>query len=172
MFIKLKKPIIVHEYEIQQHVVSYSDRLLYSKVSTPLNDIFSLIPDRYRSDFTLRLMKITGNIPPHTDSGILTTINIYVKPDRCKTSFYKIITDSPETMQIENQTNGEIFSLNSLTKIGEFVAEKDEAWLLDVSIPHSVVSRESTVDRIAVCLQSAKHDMSAVTEMLIETNNI
>ena len=172
MFIKLKKPIVVSEYEIKQHVVSYADRISYSKVVTPLNDIFNLIPDRYRSDFILRFMKITGNIPPHTDSGILTAINIYLKPDRCTTSFYKIITDSPETMQIENQTNGKMFSLNSLTKIGEFVAEKDEAWLLDVTIPHSVESRESTVDRIAICLQSGKHDMSAVTEMLIETNNI
>jgi hypothetical protein len=172
MFIKLKKSIVVSEYEIKQHGVSYGDRIFYSNIVASSNDIWNLIPDRYRSDFILRLMKITSNIPPHTDSGILSTINVYVKPNRCTTSFFKIKTDSLKSMQIENQTNGKIFTLNSLTKIGEFVAEKDEAWLLDVSIPHSVVSSEFPVDRIAVCLQSAKHDMSAVTEMLIETNNI
>ena len=37
------------------------------------------------------------------------------------------------------------------------IAEKDEAWLLDVSIPHSVTSTQSSVNRIAVCLQSKKH---------------
>ena len=172
MFIKLNKPIHVPEYNIKQHVVSYGNVLSYAVVSTPLNDIFSLIPERYKEDFFLLIMEVSGNLPPHSDSGILSTINIYLKPDNCKTTFYEIITDIPKTRQSTNQTNGKIFDLASLKVIGEFVAEQDEVWLLDVSIPHSVTSTKSTTNRIAVCLQSKKHNISKVKEMLIETNNI
>jgi hypothetical protein len=172
MFIKLKNLIHVPKYEIVRHTVTYGSILSYKIITTPLNDIFSLVPKRYREDFSLLIMEASGNLPPHTDSGILSTINIYLKPDNCKTTFYEIITDIPKTRQIENQTNGKVFDLNSLKVIGEFVAEKDEAWLLDVSIPHSVTSTQSSVNRIAVCLQSKKHDISKVKEMLIETSNI
>ena len=172
MFIKLKNKIHVPEYDIKQHVVAYGNRISYSVVSTPLNDIFSLVPERYRKDFVLLIMQISGNVPPHTDSKILSTINIYLKPDNCKTRFYEIITDSPKTTQVANQTNGKLFDKESLKVIGEFVAEKDDAWLLDVTTPHSVTSTETSINRIAVCLQSNKHNMTAVKEMLAETNNI
>ena len=117
-------------------------------------------------------MEISGNIPPHTDSKILSTINIYLKSDNCKTTFYEIVTNTPRTTQVKNQTNGKLFDLASLKPLGEFVATNNEAWLLDVSIPHSVTSTESSINRIAVCLQSTKHDVSKVKEMLVETNNI
>jgi hypothetical protein len=117
-------------------------------------------------------MQISGNVLPHTDSGILSTINIYLKPDNCKTTFYEIKTDTPNTHKLKNQTNGKIFNLASLKVIGEFVAQKDEAWLLDVTTPHSVTSTTSNINRIAICLQSKKYDISKVKEMLIETNNI
>ena len=172
MFIKLNKLIHIPEYDIKQHVVLYANKISYAVVSTPLNDIFSLVPERYRKDFELLIMEVSGNVPPHTDSRILSTINIYIKPDNCKTTFYEIITIDPKTMQIANQTNGKLFELDSLKVIGDFVAKKDEAWLLDVSIPHSVTSITFPINRIAVCLQSNKHDMAAVKEMLAETNNI
>lgn len=172
MFIKLKNTIHVSEYEIKQHVVSYGNRISYAVVSTPLNDIFSLVPERYRKDFVLLIMEISGNVPPHTDSKILSTINVYLKPDNCKTTFYELITDTPKTMQVANQTNGKLFDLSGLKVLGEFVADKDEAWLLDVTIPHSVTSTESSINRIAVCLQSNKHNMDKVKEMLTETGNI
>jgi hypothetical protein len=172
MFIKLNKLIHVPKYDIKQHVVSYGNRISYAVVSTPLNDIFSLVPERYRKDFVLLIMEISGNVPPHTDSKILSTINIYLKSDNCKTTFYEIVTDTPHTTQIKNQTNGKLFDLASLKPIGEFVAENNEAWLLDVSIPHSVTSTESSINRIAVCLQSNKHGMEQVKEMLTELGNI
>jgi hypothetical protein len=172
MFIKLNKTIHVPEYDIKQHVVSYGNRISYAVVSTPLNDIFSLVPERYRKDFVLLIMEISGNVPPHTDSKILSTINIYLKPDNCKTTFYEIVTDTPKTSQVANQTNGKLFDTESLKVIGEFVANKDEAWLLDVTLPHSVTSTESAINRIAVCLQSNKHGVEQVKEMLIETGNI
>jgi len=172
MFTKLNKSITISEYETKQHVVSYGNRISYAVVSTPLNDIFSLVPERYRKDFVLLIMEISGNVPPHTDSKILSTINIYLKPDNCKTTFYEIVTDTPKTTQVANQTNGKLFDLSSLKPIGEFVAKKDEAWLLDVSTPHSVTSTESTINRIAVCLQSNKHATMQVKEMLAETGNL
>jgi hypothetical protein len=172
MFIKLNKPIYVPKYDIKEHVISYGNKISYAVVSTPLNDIFSLVPERYRKDFILLIMEISGNIPPHTDSKILSTINIYLKSDNCKTTFYEIVTNNPKTSQVKNQTNGKLFDLNSLKAIGEFVAKNNEAWLLDVSIPHSVTSTESSINRIAVCLQSTKYGIEQVKEMLTETGNI
>ena len=172
MFIKLNKLIYIPEYDIKEHVVSYGNKISYAVVSTPLNDIFSLVPERYRKDFVLLIMEISGNVPPHTDSKILSTINIYLKSDNCKTIFYEIVTNSPQTTQVKNQTNGKMFDLNSLKSIGEFVAKNNEAWLLDVSIPHSVTSTGSSINRIAVCLQSTKHGIDQVKEMLTETGNI
>lgn len=169
MFTKLNKPIHISEYEIKQHVVSYGGKISYSGVSTPLNNVFSLVPYRYRKDFVLLIMKIHGNVSPHTDSKILSTINIYLKPDNCKTTFYEVITDEPKTWQVANQTNGKVFDISNLKNIGEFIAEKDDAWLLDVSIPHSVTSSQSTINRIAICLQSTLHGTERVKEMLKET---
>jgi hypothetical protein len=172
MIIKLNRSIHISEYEVKQHVVSYGGRITYNVVSTPFNNIFGLVPERYQKDFFLTSMSISGSVPPHTDSGILSTINIYIKPDVCKTTFYKMVTNTPTTMQVENQTNGKIFSMSSLEEIGSFVAEKDDAWLLDVTLPHSVTSANSSISRFAVCLQSNKHTADDVRSMLIETNHI
>lgn len=172
MFIKLKNLIHIPKYDIIRHGITYGNVISYKLISTPFNDVFSLVPERYREDFSLLIMEVSGNLPPHTDSEILSTINIYLKPDNCKTKFYEIITNYPKTRQIENQTNGKLFDLASVKVIGEFVAEKDEAWLLDVSLPHSVTSTTSAINRIAVCLQSSKYDFNNVKDMLIETNNI
>lgn len=171
MFIKLNKPIQILTYEIQQHYVSFGNKITYSKVSTPLNDIFSLIPERYRTDFILLLMEISGNIAPHTDSDILSTINIYIKTDNCKTVFHDLIdsTAPVRSRKIKNQTNGRMFDPTCLKVIGEFEAVPTDAWLLDVTRIHSVISAAGNINRKSICLQTTKHSIEHVKEMLSET---
>lgn len=170
MYTKLNKPIHIPIYEIGRHAVGYGNRVAYSVVSTPLNDIFSLVPHRYRKDFVLLIMEISGEIPPHTDSGILSTINIYIKTDNCKTTFYASNGTILHTRQIKNQTNGRLFDLCNLKVIGEFAAEPNDAWLLDVTQIHSVTSSTNTINRIAICLQSSIHRTNQVKKMLTETD--
>lgn len=169
MFTKLNKPIQIPVYEIQQRVVGYANKIIYSTVSTPLNNIFSLVPERYKKDFVVLIMEISGSISPHTDSGILSTINIYLKPDECKTVFYELIDTTVPIRQIKNLTIGKLFSLPNLKVIGEFEAQPNDAWLLDVTQIHSVIASSTSISRIAICLQSSRHSAAHVKEMLTET---
>lgn len=173
MFIKLNKKINVPEYSAKTSVISYAGKIKYSTVSVPFNDIFSLVPERYRDKFVVLVMEITGSIGPHTDSEILSTINIYVTPDDCTTTFYNIDTDTKiNSIQIPNQTNGRVFDVRQLSKYDSFIAQADEAWLLDVTHPHSVTSNKidnTPVKRTAIVLQSKYYSFEQVKEMLKET---
>jgi hypothetical protein len=173
MFIKLNKNINVPEFNSKTEIIEYAGKIKYSTVFLPFNDIFSLVPERYRGEFIVLVMEITGSISPHTDSGILTTINIYNNPDDCTTTFYDIPKDIKiDTMQVKNQTNGKVFKETHLSFYDSFVAKKDEAWLLDVTNPHSVTSNKtgiSTINRTAVVLQTKFYSFDQVKEMLKET---
>lgn len=173
MFIKLNKKINVQEYSAKTSVISYAGKLKYSTVSVPFNDIFSLVPERYRDKFVVLVMEIIGSISPHTDSEILSTINIYVNPDDCTTTFYNINTDiNIKSTKLENQSNGRIFNVSQLKPYDSFIAKTDEAWLLDVTYPHGVTSNKidnTPVTRTAIVLQTKFYSFEQVKEMLKET---
>jgi hypothetical protein len=114
-------------------------------------------------------MKINHEIPPHTDSNIKCTINFYIKTEPCITEFYDIISDAPKTLQIANQTDGHIYDISDLMLIGAFAAQQGEVWLLDTTIPHSVVPVNELSDRVALCIATRFHDFNAVRDMLKET---
>ena len=180
-FVKLKNNIVIEQYETDVLHTSYGVKIgekfngiQYFK-TTKLNEaLLSVIPERYRQHFAMLTMRINTKVPPHTDSGIITSINAYIQPDNCVTKFYKIKdTKSVRTKQLENQTNGRIFDILSLDFENEFKAEANEVYLLDVSKPHAVVNSTGIYnERIALCIQSARHDFEAVKEMLRETGNL
>jgi hypothetical protein len=177
MFIKLNKNIHIDEYTPKTSVISYVGKIEYLTVSIPYNDVLSLIPERYRDKFVVLVMKMTGPIGPHTDSGILSTINIYVNPDNCITKFYDIPENTEiDTIQVKNQTNGKVFNANQLLFYGSFVANTHEAWLLNVTKPHSVSSNKeglpTSVNRTAISIQSKYYSYEQVQEMLKETGYI
>ena len=48
----------------------------YKKIWSPEPEMmYKILPKKYWEDFYLTVMTINRNIPPHTDSDILTTIN-------------------------------------------------------------------------------------------------
>ena len=175
MFVKLNKKIIVSEYVKNFDVISYADAIKYATVTVPIVDIYSLVPERYRDKFSLLIMEISRPISPHTDSEILSTINIYVEPDNCVTTFYDFNNDTTvTTRKLNNQTNGRLFNKEELLPVNSFIANKDEAWLLDVTKPHSVntVDHRFVVKRKAIVLQSRYYNYEQVKEMLKETGYI
>lgn len=132
----------------------------------------SILPEVIRTDFDLLVMEINNRIPPHTDSGILSSINIYIESEPCTTQFYSF-KENHDTLQIENQTNGKLFRLNNLTLENSFVAKPNEIWLLDVTKPHSVFpidENTKTVKRVAICLQSSKHSFDDVKRLITDAN--
>jgi hypothetical protein len=111
------------------------------------NSLFNVVPNQHRENFCLTLMKINTIIPPHTDTGILVTINFYIETDNCITQLYK----------------------NDLEKTKSFVAEQYDAWVLDVSKPHSVSGGDN---RMAFSLATNTYTYDDVCNMLYETGNL
>lgn len=180
-FVKLKNNLEVNEYDVHDLLISFGVEvdgqfkgIKYSAVTMPIKDtILSMIPLEHRKYFDISVMQVNTGIPPHTDSNISATINFYIKTDNCLTQFYSLKTDSPTTSKIENQTNGSIFGIIDLNKEDSFLAKPSEAWLLDVSKPHSVIPGDQTpIDRIAICLQSRKFNFEETKEFLRITGNL
>jgi hypothetical protein len=103
----------------------------------------------------------------------LSTINFYIKTDNCLTQFYKFKSENPTTRQIENQTDGYLFNVEDLETTNSFTAEPTDAYLLDVTKPHSVIPLETTnIHRSAIVLQTDRFTFDEVLEMLKETDNV
>jgi len=175
-FIKLNKKFdvsnftetsLINEYAIDGKGIGFYNIDNYNREL-----ILSVIPERYRSEFFVREMKINYNIPPHTDSYISSSINFYVKAVNCQTNFFNKV-DASQGVRMTTQTTGRTFSEENLEHTGSFVAESGDAWLLDVSSPHSVKNLgNNPVDRIALVLQSYKYNFNQCHDMLQETGYI
>ncbi|NDC95835.1 hypothetical protein EB118_14540 [bacterium] len=127
--------------------------------------VLKLIPREYRHLFSVLWMEINYSyIPPHTDSDILTVINIYIITDDAVTTFY-FPNATAKSVQIENQTNGCIYNVNDLFPCAQFKAQSGEAWVLDVTTPHSVKTSGETT-RCAYCIQTSKMDYHDVVKIL------
>lgn len=147
--------------------ISYGNVINYYDTTVAEVDLFSVVPERYRKDFCMSLLKISGNVPPHTDSEVKSSINFYVEPGKYVTTFY---TPEPKAVkrQIENQTTGYIFQPHELANRGSFIAHAGDAYLLGVDRVHDV---KGTGERTVVCLATDKHDFYEVLHMLVETGN-
>jgi len=175
-FIKLNKKFNVGEFTetslINEYAINGKGIGFYNVDNYNKDLIFSVIPERFRDEFFVREMKINYNIPPHTDSHVSATINFYVKAIDCKTNFFKK-ADASLGVKMTTQTTGRTFAEESLEHAGSFIAESGDAWLLDVSSPHSVKNIGlKPVDRIALVLQSYKYNFSQLYDMLHETGYI
>ena len=167
MFRILKNQFNNLKYTQGRKQISYGDVINYYDTSVSGADLFSVLPEQYRADFCLSLLNITGNVPPHTDSEVKSSINFYVEPGKYVTTFY---TPEPKAVkrQIENQTTGYIFQPHELANRGSFIAHAGDAYLLGVDRVHDV---KGTGERTVICLATDKYDFYEVLHMLLETGN-
>ncbi|NDB28108.1 hypothetical protein EB169_07485 [archaeon] len=179
-FRKLNKQFLIGSYTKSGRKIEYGmdtpygfAGIKYSYIKTQdENELLKVIPESYRDNCTLSLMELNYKIPPHTDSNIEAIVNFYIKTDRCVTQFYYPQENAP-TMQIDNQTDGAIFHEGYLRKSVRFMAHPGDAYLLDVSKPHSVFPMEPGLpDRKAICLQILYKSFDEAVEMLKETGYI
>jgi hypothetical protein len=173
-FCKLNRNFVINDYEIkgiQNSFLKGDKGIVYHHVEFDKFNIFDIVPKQYKDHFFVSLMCINTEIPPHTDSSIKSTINIYLKTDNCLTQFHKFKNNTVKTEQVDNQTDGFIFDESDLEKTTSFIAKPNEAWLLDVSRPHSVIPQGEFKDRMAVAISSTLQ-YSVVYDILKEEGYI
>lgn len=174
MFAKLNQTFDPVPYDITSTGVGFlidGKGIQYYDISTKKIQFFSVIPERCRKEFCLHLMHINRDIPPHIDDKIRTSINFYIRTEDCQTKYYRV-NKRVATHQVENQTNGVIFDENDLTFVDGFVAKPGEAWLLDVTIPHSVAPNPNFTERLAFSLSTGTYSYAEVTLLLKETGSL
>jgi hypothetical protein len=175
-FQKLKRSYFPNHYDILNSRIKFGKiigdefkGIEYFDISiADTKDLYKIIPAQYREDFCATLMKINTEVPPHTDTGIKVTINLYYNTNDCVTTFYKF-KDVARKYQIDNQTNGYIYLEDDLQQTGSFRAKNYESWILDVSQPHSV---KGGGDRVALSLATNTYNYEQVCNMLIETGTL
>ena len=133
------------------------------------NQIISVIPDRYREDFTVNCLRVPHGVPPHIDVERKCAINFYVETSGCITRVFDIKSDSRPKSSLPKYKY--MFMLKDLTEIGSFVSTNGDAYLLDTSKPHQVVTTQPATDRKLLSLTS-KYSFAEVRDMLSETGAI
>jgi hypothetical protein len=95
------------------------------------------------TDFTMSVLKINVPIvPPHIDSFIRTSVNLYISTSGQQTIFYDPLPEkagrgAQRGFQVEGQ--GRTYTFADVQQVGSFTARDNEVWALDVSKIHSVV---------------------------------
>lgn len=180
-FRKLNEKFVIDHYNKDGKKIEYGIDtpigfmgIQYSYMHTTSDEeLLQVVPKEYRSQCTFSLMELNYQIPPHTDSDIEAIINFYIKTDDCITQFYYPPDDDIPRQQIGNQTDGTIFHEGYLKKSVRFMAQPGDAYLLDVSKPHSVVPTNSGMtDRKCVCLQILHKSFDEAVKMLQSTGYI
>lgn len=143
-FLKLNKSYDLSSgYKTFKSIASYGKNrnetfvgINYSMVATPDTElVYSVIPESYRKDFYLALMEVNTFIPPHVDTGVLSTINFYIKSDGCTTQFYDF---KPTADKSQVDTKGYVYDIKDLDEVDAFVAQDGDAFLLDTTKVHAV----------------------------------
>jgi hypothetical protein len=179
MFKKLKNTFTFNDYETLVNQVRYGRvredvfyGISYDIILIESNSkLFEVIPEQYRCKFSLVSMEINSHVRPHTDSNVLASINFYINTQRAITKFYTAKSNNRKIPNFGSQTNGAIFNLADLDEHSEFVAQDNEAFVLNVTNPHSVTCTRFGM-RKALVLQTKEFSFDEVCNMLIETNNL
>jgi len=130
----------------------------YSTVSSPdAHLVYSVIPEQYRKNFYLALMEVNTFIPPHIDTGVMSTINFYIKADGCTTQFYDF-KDGADKSRVD--TKGYVYDIKDLEERDSFVAGDGDAYLLDTTQIHAVWDMGKEVQEVQMGLVYRFEDAS------------
>ena len=139
--------------------------ITYSKFTANNTDQFyEILPLVYRKYFSISLMQVSWDIPPHIDFKSTAVINFYINTKPCITQFYSIkFTDD-----YVNQNSWKGTRINNLTPEDSFIAQSGDTWILDVSKPHSVTRLNAKEDlmRTSVSLSTSKFTCNEVADII------
>ena len=132
-FCKLKLKFYLHDIETKEQQMFYGEGdkgigYYHTEFPRKFDLMMSMVPPDLQKNFSITLMRINVLVPPHTDSGIKSTINIYLETGDCTTHFYRFATDNPKTKQVSGQSDGVIYDEEDLIETGSFMAYPNQAW--------------------------------------------
>lgn len=174
MFKKLKNKFITQEIDIQECTISYDDKHFYYNVNHHgLEEFYAVIPERFRTDFSIKYFTAFNGLRPHHDNGANTAINFYFKANGAIGTFYNVISEDAVLEKVGK--TGAAYKPEALEIFGTYVAEDHDAYVLDITKPHSVTfSKDPRFEksRSALALQTSKFSFAEVCTMLVETGNL
>lgn len=87
------------------------------------------------------ITEVTGQglLDPHRDHGIKVAVNFYFEPNGSITRFH-IPKESAKTIRYPGEKESNLYRIEDVEEVTQFTAEKNEAYVLNVSQIHSVLS--------------------------------
>lgn len=110
----------------------------------------------------------TGFLNPHVDHNTNVTLNYYIQSVDDVTTFYKA-NNNVTGFNYGNRDQNNIYDVRDLSIKSEFVANNNNAYLLDVSSIHSV-TKTSILPRKFISYQWKNHTFDEILQDLIEMN--
>ena len=189
MFAKLNKTFPTPLYATLNQLLSWAGLdgkgVQHKKIWSPDSEqLYSVIPKEYWPDFELTVMTINSQLLPHVDNDLITAVNFYIEPGNYRTVFYQPKKDA-EYFQPKVEISGTevpleeqigyvdaVYQLDEVEKIGSFIANPGEAYLLDVRKIHNVEPIGETTIRKALALRTKKYVYDEVLAMLKQTGHV
>jgi hypothetical protein len=96
-----------------------------------------------------------------------------IDPEELKNKIKEFVAEKQNMPTIEEITYVDaVYNFDDVYEVGSFVAEPNQAYMLDVRLPHSVEPLNGTKLRKAMALRTKDYEYSEVYEMLKETGNL
>jgi hypothetical protein len=126
--------------ELVAEFVSGTSTLSYYSIRNPeafraihTRNIFGIRPDKVM----IATISGTGFLAAHVDHNTLVTLNHYISANADITTFYEPM-DRAEAKTYEGKEQANVYALDDLVPITNFVSNSGDTFLLDVSKIHSV----------------------------------
>lgn len=125
----------------QQYANKYT---IYKQVDFPYPQIVKVLPEIILNKEVPKIhwQVFDGGslVPPHIDKGRISTINLYTQVNQEKTIVYKKLRDGAKLETENGIITNESFVPEWIQEAGSFVANQWDFYLLNVSMPHSVIN--------------------------------
>lgn len=165
-WLSLKGDNLLSKYNSNTTTLEYfniSDVELFRKLH--LKKIFTIKPDR------IRFSIITGQglLLPHRDHNTKVVLNYYASAGYDATVFYNC-KDAASSIRYPGKEQANIYTLDNLDEVGRYVANSNDAYLLDVSQVHSV-EKVNSVPRLFISYLWANHSYEEVLNDILRTKD-
>lgn len=156
------------EYKlIKQYETEYT---VYKQVQLTYKPILNLIPEKI---IKLEIPQVHWQIfsggsivPPHTDKGRISTINLYTQVNNEKTIVYNKLRDGISLELKDGSFTNESFIPEWISEADSFVAQQWDAYALDISRPHAVINMTS-IPRISISFSFYKTKYDDLVNMFL-----
>ena len=188
-FIKLKNQFVFNEEDIlpKEELLSIGSGALKNfsvDSNNPIIEkVYNVIPNYARSLFSVSIVQISTLLAPHVDD-VNTSILFYLIADGNKTQFYNVINSNPDIYYSSTELNGKTitdenyykpvtYKMEDLIEDEFYIANSYEAYVVDGSKPHAVVStvESNNVYRSFILLKT-NLAFSTVKSILEKTDSI